>query len=313
MLIGEQVQAYFIINTDLVIVKKDLIFFNDISGLISSIIQNINVVREKDLIHKEFGRSVDPLVRDHILSSNKNGERLTVTIMFLDIRNFTTLSEKLGPGETVLFLNNIFENCHKIVKNNGGFINKFTGDGFMAVFGALKANDFHEKDGTIAALEIIKTINTPIGIGITSGEVLAGEIGSDERMEYTVIGDTVNIASRIEGMCKTFNSKLLISDSTFKMIKEHLPCYRNLGKFRLKGKNEPILIYDIINPQGCFTQDFITGITSFYSGNFNFAKEIFTNILEFFPNDYASKWYISKCQEYEYAKDWDGVITLINK
>ena len=136
LLIQEKLQGYLVVSSNNSMDTNDNLFFSDIASLISSVLQNILTVREKNYINEQFGRSVDPRVRDYLLNSKEDGHVLSVSVLFFDIRNFTTLSEKLGPVETVRFLNQIFTLSEEIIREEGGFINKFTGDGLMAVFGA---------------------------------------------------------------------------------------------------------------------------------------------------------------------------------
>ena len=156
----------------------------DIVSFIASADRNVLAIREKDQLSDEFGKSVDPRVRDHLLHGEKAGETLDVSVLFFDIRDFTGLAERQGPDETVSFLNAVFSACELTIREENGFINKFTGDGFMAVFGAPIPDADHARRAIRAALRIQDRIKRGIpgtgaisfsfGIGIESGPALAG-------------------------------------------------------------------------------------------------------------------------------------------
>ncbi len=203
-----------------------------------SLIKDYNKTLEADVkkkteeivhINDIFGRNVSPQVRDYLLKGNVSlgGEKKDVTVMFCDIRGFTTLSENMESERIVKLLNAYFTGLEKCISAHNGVINKYIGDAVMAIFGAPMPSPTHQLDAYMAALEMrkaLKKMNVQFekygypqlrfGIGLHTGSVLAGTIGAASRMEYTVIGDTVNTASRIEGLCKTYSKDLLISEST---------------------------------------------------------------------------------------------------
>lgn len=346
LLVEEKISGYFIVAKEKPIADNDYLFFTDISGLLSSVQQNILTVHEKNYISEQFGRSVDPRVRDYILSGEEEGRVLAVSVMFFDIRNFTTMSEQLGAAKSVTLLNSIFMLCDDIVRDEGGFINKFTGDGFMAVFGAPLSTPNHEKQAVRSALRILKSIGLPVGIGIASGEAVAGTIGSAKRKEYTVIGDSVNTASRVEGLCKIFGSQLLVSgsvmenasDEFFKQTgqnaditfanmqingnnggknscknKEMFKYVRCLGKIRLKGKSEPIEIFDLMSNGGCPCIEFNAAVGLYYKKDFLQAKKALLLLSKQFPDDKAVSWFLNQCAKRQEDAAWDGVEQMTEK
>ncbi len=198
-------------------------------------------------------------VAEQILNNELSlkGKRQKATILFSDIRSFTTLSEKSQPEEVVDLLNSYFDIMIDVVFKHEGTLDKFIGDAIMAVFGApiTRPDDAHRAVKT--AIDMIhelqrfnvtrsnkglSTIN--IGIGISSGEVLAGNIGSEKRMEYTVIGDTVNLASRLESLTKDFPHKILLSESVYEEVKNDFDL-EYLDEVLVKGKNTPVKIYGV--------------------------------------------------------------------
>jgi class 3 adenylate cyclase len=172
-----------------------------------------------------------------------------VTVMVTDLRGFTSYSEKLAPHEVFDFLNDFQGLLSTIVESHGGWVDKFMGDGMLAVFGAPKILDNHGEMALYAAQEILKESaklsSLPVGIGLHSGAIVAGCLGSTGHLEFTVIGDTVNVTSRLEALTKKMECNLLISAST----KEHLEDMplRNLGKVPIRGRDEEIEIFTTIN------------------------------------------------------------------
>ena len=214
-------------------------------------------LKEKEFITETFGKVVDPRVRDHMLAGHINlgGQVQEVTLLFCDIRGFTPMSDKLAPGQVVELLNLYLERMCRCITAEGGLVNKYIGDAIMAIFGAPLAMDDHADAALRAALRMRTAwveLNTDltaaglpnirIGIGIHTGPVVAGNIGSTSRMEYTVIGDTVNVASRIEGLCKELHHDLIITESTAMNLNDRrvLPAPQSVP---IRGKEEPMRVY----------------------------------------------------------------------
>ncbi|MCR1795694.1 MULTISPECIES: adenylate/guanylate cyclase domain-containing protein [Leptospira] len=236
-----------------------LIFLGLITGAIRDHEKHEN--EQKRHITTQFGSYVSEEIRDDILSGNiqLGGIEVEATILFADIRNFTSISEKHSPAQVVSILNQYFTEMVYAVAKYGGTINKFIGDSIMVVFGAPKHYEDHAKRAILVGLEMLRrleahnylqiTKNEPtfdIGIGIHTGNVIAGNIGSDARKEYTVIGDSVNLASRIEGLTKEYEISLLISDSVKKKINEEEFFMREIDIVIVKGRTSPCSIYEII-------------------------------------------------------------------
>ncbi|MBK8394882.1 MAG: adenylate/guanylate cyclase domain-containing protein [Leptospiraceae bacterium] len=216
-------------------------------------------IKEKEFIKDTFGKVVDPSVRDYLLKGNLalGGETKEVSVLFVDIRGFTTISEKLPPSEVVRWLNQYFEQMSRCITQEKGLINKFIGDAILAVFGAPIPLENHAKSALKAALEMRKQSQLlsqefqnqglpelNIGIGIHSGPALVGNIGSMSRLEYTVIGDTVNIASRIESHCKQVGKDLLITENT-KLIAGDSFTFDFVSKIQVRGRQGEIGIYSL--------------------------------------------------------------------
>ena len=230
-------------------------------------IKILHQTRERNHVLDIFGKHVSPEVVDKLLEQKRGEENEIrhVCIMFLDIRNFTAFSENKPPDEVVLYLNRLFEFMINIINRHKGIVNKFLGDGFMAVFGAPISDGQDSRNALNAAVEIIQELerqkiaglvpDTRIGIGLHAGEAVTGNVGSPSRKEYTIIGDAVNLASRIEQLNKKFNSNLLISESVKAPLETILDSLRekyNLSETTLeeavnvKGRNERVNVYRII-------------------------------------------------------------------
>ncbi len=188
------------------------------------------------------------------------GNRSNVTVLFSDIRNFTTMSEQLEAEEVVTMLNSYFTRMLDPIFRYEGTLDKFIGDAIMAVFGAPIPLVNDAEHAVRAALEMRRALRwynedragqglSPIdnGIGITKGEAVSGNIGSEQRMDYTVIGDTVNIASRLEGLTKIYDHKILVNEGVYREIKDKIPCV-DLGFAHVKGKEGDVHIYGVPDP-----------------------------------------------------------------
>lgn len=236
---------------------------NDEMGLLSDTFNEMTKsLQEKEFMREAFGKVVDPYVRDYLLQGNiaLGGENCDVTVMFCDIRNFTAMSENMKPEDVVLLLNKYFTAMEKCISENHGVINKYIGDAIMAIFGSPVKSQNHALDSYKASLAMKNSLielnksfaekNLPLfdfGIGLHSGNVLAGNIGAEKRMEYTVIGDTVNTASRIGSLCKTYKTDLLLSESTVEKIKKLdetvAASLKYVDDSAIRGKTETVKLF----------------------------------------------------------------------
>lgn len=218
--------------------------------------------REKKKIRNTFARYVTPQVVEEILENPEaialGGKRKECTILFSDIRGFTSMSEKMPPEEVVSILNEYFTVMVKIIFEYGGTLDKFIGDAIMAVWGAPVSHPDDAKRAVLCALQMRKELKRlqekwknekkPVfetGIGINTGEVVVGNIGSERRMDYTVIGDNVNLASRLESLNKQYNSHILISEMTYQKVKDVVEV-RPIEEVQVKGRTEKVMVYEVI-------------------------------------------------------------------
>lgn len=221
--------------------------------ILKKIYNSFEVLEERNRITGIFGQHVSPSVVDKLLNQTAefHSESKHLCMMFFDIRDFTKFSENRNPEEVVNYLNSIFENIIDIINKHNGIINKFLGDGFMAVFGAPISSTNDVENAVSASLEILEKINslslagkilpTKIGIGLHCGTAVTGNVGSSSRKEYTIIGDVVNLASRIEQLNKQFNSTILMSEEVYSSLAEKKG--ELVGEVEVKGRVNKVKVY----------------------------------------------------------------------
>ncbi|PZM62275.1 CHASE2 domain-containing protein [Paenibacillus dendritiformis] len=219
--------------------------------------------RARQQVEELFGRYVSPAVVTELLRSREpirvGGTRCDITVMFIDIRGFTPLSERLAPEETIQVLNQYLHACADVIFRHQGTLDKFIGDGVMAIFGAPYPLERHEEHALQAALSLVrraellkqtlgaKDIAVQFGIGIQSGEAVVGNIGSEAlRLDYTAIGDTVNTAARLESQAKP--GQVLVGEETVRRLGSRFNM-SEVGPLKLKGKSEPVLVYELLAEQ----------------------------------------------------------------
>jgi class 3 adenylate cyclase len=233
---------------------------DEIGQLEASLDRMVDGLRERNLVKELFGRYVTTQVSEQVLNGRVNlgGESRRVTILFSDIRDFTSTAEKMEPMEVVAFLNEYFSEMVEAVFEYGGVLDKFLGDGMMAVFGSFDEEPEHPRMAIMAALRmkaLLGKINgkrsitgqppIQIGIGIHTDEVIVGNIGSQRRLEYTVIGDGVNTCSRVESLNKRFGTTILITSATYEEVKDIFEC-RLMPEVQIKGKERTLKFYEVV-------------------------------------------------------------------
>jgi adenylate cyclase len=215
--------------------------------------------RLKTKIMDSFGKYVTSEVRDQILEGSipLDGELKDVTVLFADLRGFTTMTESTNPKEVVKIINGYFSEMAEAIGQNHGLVLQFIGDEIEAVFGAptpLEDHPTHAVRAAMAMRERLVTVNEKLkkkgyaalrhGIGIHTGNVVAANIGSEDRLSYALVGDTVNVASRIQSLNKEFNTDVLISGTTLKRLSEYI-YGEKLGATPVKGKKDPVEIFKL--------------------------------------------------------------------
>lgn len=290
-------------------------------------------------LHQTFRKFVPRQFVDHFAKSGSASLELgradedQVVVLFCDIRGFTSLSERLSPQDLMYFLNSYFLRMNAPIHQNHGFIDKFIGDAIMALFDSPEGDDADKAADAITAAMEIQTALTlynshranskyaPVknGIGLHFGHVVLGTIGSDDRMDTTVIGDTVNVAQRIESLSSYFDADVLASENTLLLANQKQQYeYRLLDHVRFKGKSVDVPIVELlahlpdeIKAQKLQVAEAITvGINLRDSGNIESALTHFENMRAQFPNDAALHHHISVCNKAMSDKDWDGLVRI---
>lgn len=218
--------------------------------------------RNKEKIKQAMGKYISQDIMQNVVKNiddiKLGGKKATVTVLFSDIRGFTRISEQLSAEEVSVILNEYFSEIEPIITKYNGVINKFIGDAVMAIFGEPIQDINHAKNAVLCANEMLKTVDRlrdkwlfegkpriDIGIGINTGEAFVGNIGSEKRMEYTVIGDTVNVASRIESYNKVYKTNFLISSSTYEQVSSIADVIK-ISEVQIRGKSKKMDIYEVL-------------------------------------------------------------------
>jgi len=296
--------------------------------------------QEKRKVRGAFQQYVSPEVIRRLLVDPERVKprKIPVTVLFSDIRGFTSISEKLDAQELADLLNGYLTEMTRIIFRNQGTLDKYIGDAVMAIWGAPFDEPGHAKRCCEAALNMLARLEDlqkqwrargqpvlEIGIGINTGIASVGNMGSALRYGYTAMGDSVNLASRLEGLNKEYGTRIIISDSTRAALENGSALVRELDLIRVKGKMEPVTIYELmrLDADGDQHKETIELIELFERGHqayrqryWSTAKKIFENMLTRWPNDGPTRLFLARCEEYlaaEPAPDWDGVYVMTHK
>jgi adenylate cyclase len=287
-----------------------------------------------------MSRYMDPGIAAQLLGSGRQddilgGKSAVATVMFTDIRGFTPITESLGAQGTVGFLNDYFTLMVEEISRQDGMLDKFIGDAIMAAFGLPIPHDDDEDRATRAAINMIKALwnwNTErkargqlpadMGIGINTDELVSGNIGSPKRMNYTLIGDGVNLAARLESACKQYGARILISDNTFRKLRGTYRI-RDIDDVVVKGKTQPVGVYEVLDyhTDESFpnmmdvVNHFREGRKHYRAGNWDNAIRAFQECLKANEHDKLSTVYVGRCELMKATppSDWDGVWRLTSK
>jgi adenylate cyclase len=295
--------------------------------------------RAKRQIRKSFSQYLSPGVIDLIEEDPEKyirpgGEMKELTVMFSDIRSFTTLSEGLSPDDLVHLLNEYFGAMTEIIFSHQGTLDKYIGDAIMAFWGSPYPQQDHAFRSCSCALEMVRGLEKlnvkwrnegrppiAVGIGLNTGLVNVGNMGSDRRLAWTVMGDNVNLASRLEGITKQYHSKLVISEATFREVASQFVC-RELDKIKVKGKNQPVNIYELLDVAAerpkyeALLQQFDHAMAAYRHQDWQEAADRFAQILTICPDDGPTQAFLERAEEFiEEAPqaDWDGVYVMKTK
>jgi len=290
-------------------------------------------------VKSTMSRYMDPSLADRLLQSGEEilgGKSVVATILFSDVRRFTTLTEQLGPQGTVSLLNEYFTIMVDCLHRQAGMLDKFIGDAIMATFGIPIPTGDDEDRAVRAAVSMIRALGAwndhrrqqglapvEIGIGLNTDVVVSGNIGSPKRMDYTVIGDGVNLAARLEGACKQYGAQILVSENTHKRLRGTYRM-REVDRVVVKGKSEPVTIYEVLDyltEEDCpRLHDLLAahreGIELYRRGEFVRAGRAFEEALAIRPEDQVARLYVDRCTRLAVEpveESWSGVWVLTEK
>ncbi len=295
--------------------------------------------KEKKWIKNVFSTYITPSVVNKILKEpdllKLGGERREMTVYFSDIAGFTTISEALSPEALVSLINEYLSTMTNIIFKYEGTLDKYEGDAIMAFWNAPTDQPDHALKCCKAALECFKELDNlhkkwkkegkpllNMRIGINTGAMIVGNMGSNVRMDYTVMGDSVNLGARLEAANKVYGTRLMISEFTREKVKDEIEC-RELDALKVKGKTMPVYVYEVIALKGELPQNkkrvvklYNQGLECYKNQDWNNSIKLFQEALYIIADDGPSKTYLHRCQEYKKnppPPDWDGVWELKTK
>ncbi|MBT4618397.1 MAG: adenylate/guanylate cyclase domain-containing protein [Gammaproteobacteria bacterium] len=331
--------SYLYISIGLVFSISYLLIASVFSIIVINTRFYISEMGQKAMIREMFGQYLSPKVVENLVDDPRKiqlgGEEREMTAFFSDIQGFSSISERLTPTELVQLLNDYLTDMCDIILGAEGTVDKFEGDSIMAFWGAPTRQADHAKRACFAAIEMndrlielrVRALQkgvTPLVVrmGVNTGTMVVGNMGSKQRMNYTVMGDAVNLASRLEGANKAYGSGMMISESTYRSCEADIDV-RELDRITVVGKSEPVTVYQLLNRKNLTTgvdadlvDQFSKGLELYKAGDFRRAKSEFSACLDIFADDGPTLAYISRCQAYTDNPpdaDWDGVYRLTEK
>ena len=290
-------------------------------------------------VKSTMSRYMDPGLADQLLEGGEDilgGKSALATILFSDIRQFTTLTEELGAQGTVSLLNEYFTIMVECIQCEGGMLDKFIGDAIMAAFGIPLAHDDDEDRAMRAAIAMINALNhwngervsqgkkpVKMGLGLNTDVIVSGNIGSPKRMDYTLIGDGVNLASRLESLCKKYHASILISENTYKRLRGTYRI-REVDRVVVKGKTETVGVYEVLDYHSAESfpnlmeavNHFQDGLHKYRNQQWDRAIQSFDKARDLNPADEICRMYADRCKfwkETPPAKGWDGAWIMDSK
>jgi adenylate cyclase len=299
----------------------------------------IEDVSSEKRMKSTMSRYMDPGIAEKLLAGGGDvlgGKSVVGTVLFSDIRGFTPITENLGAHGTVSLLNEYFTIMVDCIQKQGGMLDKFIGDAIMAVFGLPLPHDDDEDRAVRASIAMIEELRrwnaeraaagkrpVDIGVGLNTDTIVSGNIGSPKRMDYTVIGDGVNLASRLESACKQYGARILISENTYKKLKSTYRM-REIDLVRVKGKTEPAAVFEVLDYHTEETfpnlretlECFKDGLGYYRRQQWEKADLAFRSALEFNPDDKVSQLWVGRVEQmraHPPGKDWDGVWVMDSK
>ena len=290
-------------------------------------------------IRNTMSRYMPKTVVDQVLSGHRDvidGRMQEMTLLFTDIRSFTTLSESIGPRPTVTMLNEYFSCMVDVLDQHSGILDKYIGDAIMALFGVPLESPLDESNALAAANNMMRALNElniqrtaqglpeiQHGIGVSTGEAIAGNIGSPRRMDYTVIGDTVNLAARIESITKFYSTPILVSHMTVNKLpdQQHL---REIDRIRVKGKTLPVTLFESFEYRANLLDDATRqsyvienqALQAYRQQQWQEAKKLYLQAKALAPDNRIPDIYLERISHYQNnnpGEHWDGVWVMTGK
>ncbi|AGC48112.1 adenylate/guanylate cyclase domain-containing protein [Myxococcus stipitatus DSM 14675] len=305
---------------------------DEVGRVAQSFNEMVSGLRQRDQIKGLFKRYLAPQVVDELIKNPEKaapgGERKLLTVLFSDLVGFTSLSEQLSPEELVALLNTYFEQATGVLTKHGATLDKFIGDAIMCFWNAPLPLEDHAARACLTALDLVAVVDrlSPLfearglprldcRIGINTGHAVAGNLGSSAAQDYTVIGDTVNLASRLEGAAKVYGTRTLVAEETLLAARGAVVA-RELDLLRVKGKQHPVRVFELVGTAGTPLPPqvvrFAEGLALYRARRFNEARAAFLAS----PDDVPSQRFAARCDSLEVTpppEDWDGVFTLDSK
>ncbi len=340
LLLYNLAQFYLFANFRLILIMVMPSLAIALSFMASTVYEYVATQREKRMIMGAFERFVPQKVvkelLDHPEKLKLGGEERYLSVLFTDLANFTSVSEKLKPTDLVNLINIYLTEMTEVVFKYDGIVDKYEGDALMAEFGAPVHFEDHAVKACYAAIEMQERLkkldlskykkvisSLSCRIGINSGHMIVGNMGSKNVFDYTVMGDAVNLASRLEGANKMYGTNIMISEDTYKLVKDDVVS-RPLDLIRVKGRQKPVRVLEVISRRDQKIPErirsilpvFVNGIRYYHLRDWKKSEECFRFCLDMVPNDGPAKEYLRRVQEFAEnppPEDWDGVYTMLSK
>lgn len=303
---------------------------DEVGKLTASFNNMVSGLKMKELIKDTFGKYMDPRIVAKLLEEpdfrHLGGERVEMTVMFIDLKGFTSISEKLPPDDLVRMINGFFGHMTEAISSNSGVVDKFMGDAVMAYWGPpFTSSDGHATLACKAALAALENLNRfrvdvaeqlglqsdsldiDVRIGISTGDMIVGTIGSKASRSFTVVGDPVNLGSRLEGVNKTYGTRIILSERTRELAGKSIYA-RELDLIRVMGKVEPTRIFELLDEEPDIGR-FETGLAAYRNQDWEGARHAFTSCLETTSKDLVPEVYLDRIAYLEKnppVVGWDG-------
>ena len=306
----------------------------------STVYHLVSERKQRMLIKSMFSTYLNPSVVEELLAHPEKlvlgGKREELTVLFSDIQGFTSISQDMPPEELVSLLNEYLSVMSEIVFRHRGTLDKYEGDAVMAFWGAPVPQEDHPLRACLSALEMqkaVKEINESwqqqgkprirIRVGINTGEMVVGNLGGTGKFDYTVIGDSVNLASRLEGANKEYGTGIMVSHRTYELVKDRI-LGRQLDRIAVKGRSEPVTTYELLQPlegdlditMQQFLWNYESGLETYFQQEWDKAELSFNNALQIRPEDQPTQVHLKRIKEFRLKpppSDWNGVFIMTQK